>query len=100
MAHVDSGCRMIIVGNKCDLEDKKEISEEKGRTLAEEYGFKFIEASAKTNKNVDDAFNMLVREIKNRMDDEAAAKNTQQKPEAVVGLNEEKKQKSDGCCGK
>lgn len=23
MAHVDPGCRMIIIGNKCDLEDRK-----------------------------------------------------------------------------
>jgi len=99
MAHVSSSCRMIIVGNKCDLEDRKEVQEEKARALAEEYGFKFIEASAKTNKNVDHAFDMLVREIKARMDGDAGIKPVPQpKPEAV-GLTEEKKQKS-GCCGK
>ena len=47
---------MIIVGNKSDLEDKREVSNEEGRELAEKYGLDFFETSAKTGANVNEMF--------------------------------------------
>jgi len=103
MAHVDPGCRMIIVGNKCDLDDRREVPEVKGSTLATEFGFKFIETSAKTNLNVEDAFNILVREIKIRMDrdKEDAISGGKKTEQPTVGLEDttDKKQKSGCRCG-
>jgi len=96
-AHVDPGCRMVIIGNKCDLEDRREIPEAKGLTLANEYGFKFLETSAKTGLHVDDAFNILVRDIKLRMDQDAAAKIKENNE--TVGLHESSDKKQKGCCG-
>lgn len=40
---------------------------EKGEALAKEFGIKFIETSAKTPKNVDEAFTMISREILPRL---------------------------------
>ena len=43
-------------GNKCDMDDKRLISEERGRNVAEENGIKFFETSAKDNINIEQAF--------------------------------------------
>lgn len=52
----------ILVGNKCDKEDRK-ISFEDGEKIAEEYNMKFFETSAKTRYNVDNAFLYLTEEV-------------------------------------
>lgn len=44
--------QVILVGNKCDMEDERVISFERGRQLAEQLGVEFFETSAKENVNV------------------------------------------------
>jgi len=57
----------VLVGNKCDLEEEREVTYEKGQTFANELKCPFLEASAKTRKNVVETFEAIVREInKNR----------------------------------
>ncbi|KAM6332028.1 LOW QUALITY PROTEIN: ras-related protein Rab-3A-like [Alca torda] len=48
--------QVLLVGNKCDMEDERVVSSEKGRQLAEHLGFEFFEASAKDNINVKQTF--------------------------------------------
>jgi len=55
---------IIVVGNKCDLEAERVVSKEEGAQLARSFGCKFIETSAKSRINVDNAFYDLVREIR------------------------------------
>ncbi|RKP37154.1 ras family-domain-containing protein [Dimargaris cristalligena] len=55
---------LVIVGNKCDLEDQREVTTEEGRQLATEYQAMFLESSAKTRTNVDEAFYQAVRQIR------------------------------------
>lgn len=57
----------ILVGNKCDLESKRAVSTEEGQELADHYNVRFLETSAKDSKNVDRAFVLMTREIKNRV---------------------------------
>merc|ERR1711974_220128 len=52
---------MMLVGNKCDLEEEREVPTEEGVALAEKLGCQFKEASAKTRKNVEESFYDLVR---------------------------------------
>lgn len=44
--------QVVLVGNKCDMEDERVISYERGRQLADQLGIEFFETSAKDNVNV------------------------------------------------
>ena len=44
--------QVILVGNKCDMEDERVISFERGKQLADSLGLEFYETSAKENINV------------------------------------------------
>mmetsp|Transcript_33285 Transcript_33285/g.45594 ORF Transcript_33285/g.45594 Transcript_33285/m.45594 type:complete len:160 (-) Transcript_33285:187-666(-) len=46
----------VLVGNKVDLEDQREVSKEKGEALAQKFGCNYIETSAKNNVNVEPVF--------------------------------------------
>ncbi|XP_066840236.1 ras-related protein Rab-3A isoform X1 [Anser cygnoides] len=59
--------QVLLVGNKCDMEDERVVSAEKGRQLAEHLGFEFFEASAKDNINVKQTFERLVDIICEKM---------------------------------
>ncbi|KAG9350815.1 hypothetical protein JZ751_024704 [Albula glossodonta] len=52
--------QVILVGNKCDMEDERVVSPEKGKHLADQLGFEYYEASAKENINVRQVFERLV----------------------------------------
>ena len=50
------GVFKILVGNKSDLTDKRQVSKERGKQLADAYGIPFIETSAKSNENIEKLF--------------------------------------------
>lgn len=70
--HASDGVNKILVGNKCDWDDKRVVSESQARELAEELGIDYLETSAKSSIRVDDAFFTLARQIKARLIDSAA----------------------------
>lgn len=47
---------IMIVGNKSDLDERRQVSTEEGERFAKENGLIFMETSAKTAHNVEDAF--------------------------------------------
>ena len=49
---------VILIGNKKDLEDKRQVSYEEGEAFAKENGLMFLETSAKTAYNVVESFNL------------------------------------------
>src|SRR5271154_882018 len=59
--HATEGVHKILIGNKCDWTEKRVVSEEQGKALAQELGIPFIETSAKSNINVEEAFFSLAR---------------------------------------
>lgn len=54
--HANDDVEKMILGNKCDMEDKRVIAKERGEAIARENGIRFLETSAKTNINIDKAF--------------------------------------------
>ncbi|CAH9125195.1 unnamed protein product [Cuscuta epithymum] len=66
--HASDNVNKILVGNKADMdESKRAVPTFKGQTLADEYGIKFFETSAKTNMNVEEVFFSIARDIKTRL---------------------------------
>jgi len=70
---------IVLVGNKADLADAREVSTNEGQELAKIMACDFFEASAKTRLNVQESFFQLVRRIRARQnagkaDGEAAPK--------------------------
>ena len=55
--------KYIIVGNKKDLEEKREVQTEVGENFAKENNVKFYETSAKDGTNVNEVFELLAKEI-------------------------------------
>ena len=53
----------ILVGNKCDLNDSREISQSQAEKCAANWKVPYVETSAKTSENVDKIFFDLLREI-------------------------------------
>ena len=60
MADIDKfakeGVLRILVGNKCDLMNNRQVSTEEAKEIANKYGIKYIETSAKDTINIDDLF--------------------------------------------
>lgn len=69
--HATEGVNKILIGNKCDWEEKRVVSTERGQALADELGIPFLEVSAKSNINVEKAFYSLASDIKKRIMDNA-----------------------------
>ncbi|KAK2585387.1 hypothetical protein KPH14_010062 [Odynerus spinipes] len=59
--------QVILVGNKCDMEDERVISFERGKQLADQLGVQFFETSAKENIQVKAVFEQLVDIICDKM---------------------------------
>lgn len=53
----------MIMGNKCDMEDKRVISTERGQEVAKHHDIPFVETSAKTNINIIRAFHDITAKI-------------------------------------
>ena len=89
--------KILLIGNNCDLKDKRQVSYQEGKDFAQNNNMLFFEVSAKNNTNINEAFESLVEEIINSGIDEGI-----KKKEKTIHLSSEKngasfKQKN-GCC--
>ena len=89
---------IIIVGNKIDMENLREISKEDGNKIASENGFKYFETSAKTGKGVDEAFKELVNQILDIQDKNDDEKVDERPSVKIHKDNNKDNQKKKGCC--
>ncbi|CAF2136938.1 unnamed protein product [Brassica napus] len=68
--HASDNVNKILVGNKADMdESKRAVPTSRGQALADGYGIKFFETSARTNLNVEEVFFSLAKDIKQRLTD-------------------------------
>lgn len=67
--YASAGVSRILVGNKCDMAERRAVDRAHAEALAAEYGMPYIETSAKARVNVEEAFMQLARDIKKRVID-------------------------------
>ena len=88
----------ILIGNKCDLEDKRVITYNQGKEFADTYGLKFIETSVKKNLNVNEAFQTIGKELMASNTDNKINKQKENKKISVAKAQDLNIQKKGGCC--
>ena len=106
--------QIVLVGNKTDLEDKRQVDTEEGEQLAEKYGILFKETSAKTGDNVNEILHMSAEEIAKKIEQDyyeldsedcgikvgknVQVKQTQNKKGGKVKIGGTKTPKKRKCC--
>ncbi|EDQ88622.1 uncharacterized protein MONBRDRAFT_37450 [Monosiga brevicollis MX1] len=87
----------LLVGNKSDLQSKKQVDYTTAKAFADERGIPFLETSAKSATNVEQAFMTMASEIKARMGPAGASNDTSK---GTVSMKAGKPVSSGGggCC--
>jgi Ras-related protein Rab-2A len=67
--HANSNMTIMLIGNKCDLAHRRAVSTEEGEQFAKENGLVFMETSAKTAHNVEDAFINIASKIYQKIEE-------------------------------
>lgn len=49
----------LLVANKCDLEEKREVTYDEGFELAKQFDVPFLEVSAKNSINIEESFTQM-----------------------------------------
>ncbi|MCO5606874.1 hypothetical protein L7F22_061065 [Adiantum nelumboides] len=66
--HASESVNKVLIGNKADMDpSKRAVTTAQGQALADEFGIKFFETSAKTSLNVDNAFHTIARDVRKRL---------------------------------
>ena len=101
---------IIIVGNKCDLDDKRQVSYEEGKKFASENGTSFIETSARQKINIIEAFSETSKMVLAKIDSGIIDLTNERhgvKPGNISGIEysseklkkkQQSYQNSSGCC--
>ncbi|MFH4975098.1 hypothetical protein AB6A40_001807 [Gnathostoma spinigerum] len=86
----------LLVGNKCDLTAKRAVELTAAKEYADQLGIPFLETSAKSSTNVEQAFLTMAAEIKNRMGPTQQAGTG---PSVRIGGSQPvNERKTGGCC--
>ena len=70
--HASENVSIMLLGNKNDKIEERQVTFEEGKELADRYNVLFLETSSKYRQNVNTAFILMAREIKLRIDIEQA----------------------------
>lgn len=89
----ESTCK-LLVGNKSDRTADKAVTSESAKAFADELGVAFLETSAKSAKNVEEAFLTLAGELIKQRE----AKGEGDENKGKVDLKEQTRRKFEGCC--
>lgn len=88
------GTVKLLVGNKSDRTADKVVSEETAKEFADDLGIAFLETSAKSAKNVEEAFLTMAGELIRQRDARGGAN----KKGGGIDLNGGQNQVLGGCC--
>lgn len=96
--HASDNVSRILVGNKSDLADSRQVSTDEGKELADQYNIRFMETSAKESANVEEAFTLMTKEIKSRVVHTEARKPSQTGKKLSNPKTKKLEKKSGGSC--
>ena len=90
----------FLIGNKCDIDKERQVSQNDGQQLAEQKKLYFLETSAKTNENVQKLFNYFTVKLikyynKNKYEEEENIELSSSKAEE---LNTQRPKESNCSC--
>jgi Ras-related protein Rab-1A len=90
----------LLVGNKADLTDRRAVSPEEARELAESLGVEYIETSAKTATGVEESFVKMTKSIKSKIVSNAPTgpTSTNVSGQKLTGGKAVQNKKEGGCC--
>merc|ERR1711973_634974 len=88
----------LLVGNKCDLTNKKVVDYTSAKEYADQLGIPFLETSAKNVTNVEQAFMTMAAEIKNRTGPPSSAANADSNVKISQSSPVQGGSSSSGCC--
>ncbi|GME67646.1 hypothetical protein B5S28_g4838 [[Candida] boidinii] len=95
--YATSGVMKLLVGNKCDLTDKKVVDYAVAKEFADSRGIKFLETSAAESTNVEQAFIVMAKQIKAQMANLQPSTNNSKAALNLTGSAPVNGQQS-GCC--
>ena len=94
----DKNIIILLIGNKSDLEDKREVKREDGEEKAKSFGLGFIETSACTGDNIDKAFEIMLKEVCNKHIEEKGNNVEFEKGGENIEINNKDKSNKTSCC--
>ena len=83
----------ILVGTNCDLEDERKVTYQEGKEFATKNGMKFIEVSVENNININEAFDILLEDIMNKISNKKEKKDDEKIVKSPIPEN-----KKNGKC--
>ena len=94
---------IILVGNKSDLEEDRQVTTEEGEEFANRYGIRFFETSAKNSININEIFSESIEFIADRIKKKYYDLNNEscgikRNYNSRISLNSQKTQKKKECC--
>jgi len=96
--HANENVNKLLVGNKSDMEQNRQVSYEEGKAYADQLGIKFLETSAKNSLNVENAFFTMANEIKAKVQPKDQANKKEVASRRLTGAEDVEKKKAGGCC--
>ncbi|KAF3537101.1 hypothetical protein F2Q69_00020596 [Brassica cretica] len=100
--HANPNMSIMLIGKKCDLAHKRAVSKEEGGQFAKENGLLFLEASARTAQNVEEAFIKTATKILQDIQDgifDVTNKVGYGRPQGAAGGRDGAISQGGGCCG-
>lgn len=92
------GVSKLLVGNKCDLVNKKQVDFNTAKEFADKLNIPFLETSAKNATNVEKAFLTMAAEIKNTIASQTTAIKPGGSKTVDVKGSDVSKPSGGGCC--
>ncbi len=92
--HSDPTIVKYLIGNKCDLEENRQIPYEKAHATASSYGMRYFETSARSGENVLEALQSIVTDIYNKYTHQDLLPNDR----ISLHHNKNSEKEGRGCC--